>query len=238
MKNFLVGAIRPVAMTWAPGEGHVKNTNWEVSKSHYEAMYQMSRASAKKFLQGEWQEVLFKSPVLDARMYQIAQWYMIKELWFSQPCNILCMGADTLFIKPTEVFGRYDTMRMFNYTDPKTHPEFEHNFNDDIRYYPATMDPKVWEVGEEHMLDWFSHKEADWACGQHIHNHQLWSQGISAAEMLEPTMAFQTVKKDIPECESWNGCSFADVKIVHFHGSRSSENRVQVMYQLYQQVGI
>ena len=133
MKNYLVGAVRPVSTTWGYWKTQEEEAKALEGHKKYEDMYKISRASACKFLQGEWEEVKFTAPVLDARLYQIAQWYCIKELWHREPCNILAMGADTLFIKPTEIFGRYNTMRMFNYTDPRTHKEFPHYFNDDIR---------------------------------------------------------------------------------------------------------
>ena len=238
MKNYLVGAVRPSIKIWNPWTGQGDDVNQQSNLTIYNEMYDISRASAKKFLAGTWQEIKHTAPVLDARMFQIAQWYMIKELWFQEPCNILIMGADTMFLRPTEIFGQFKEMRMFNYTDPKTHPEHPHNFNDDIRYYPATMDPAVWDLGERLMSQWFSHAESDWACGQHIHNHMLWSQGVSVEEMLKPQLAWQAMGSNDQEATNWNKCAYHEAHILHLHGSRNNQNRRDVMKQLAQHLEI
>lgn len=249
VKNYLVGSLRLVNKIWYSNilkeQQLPDNPNKQTTYELYSNLYKISRASARKFLQGEWEEVLHKAPCLDARMFQIAQWYLVKEMWFREPCNILCMGSDTMFIKPTEFFGRYKEMRMFNYSDPKLHKDFEkyhngvgHNFNDDIRYFPSTMDPAIWDIGEQHMADWFTHDESHWACGQHINNHMLWSQGLSINEVLEPNMAWQAIGRNTDDANVWNNCSFQDANVLHLHSSRDVDNRLTVMKQLANHVGI
>ncbi len=238
MKNYLFGYARPVMNIWGPWKGYGPNSQYKEDHKIYQDMYKISRATAKHFLQGEYEEVCVDTPVLDARLHQISVWYAIKDLWHKEPCNILCMGADTVFIKPTEVFGRYNKMMMFNYTDPKTHPEAKNYFNDDIRYYPAEMDPNIWEIGERLMEKWFVHTENNWACGQLIHNHQLWSQDLKLEETLDPTMAFQVLNFDENLDSIWNGCGFDQANILHLHGSRGIEDRVEIMKSIADQLGI
>lgn len=238
MKNYLVGAVRPVNTTWGYWKTQEEESIALQGHKKYEDMYRISRASARKFLIGPWEEVKFTAPVLDARLYQIAQWYTIKELWHREPCNILAMGADTLFIKPTEIFGKFHNMRMFNYTDPKQHSEFPHYFNDDIRYYPADMDPKVWSIGEQKMAEWFTHTEGNWAWGQLIHNYQFWSQNLDPADVLIPQLAWQAFTFDKAYGDTWNGCPFERAHVIHFHGSRDSDSRVTVMTELAKKLGI
>lgn len=236
MKNYLVGAVRPVSKTWGYWKTQEEEAKALAEHEKYKIMYNISRASARKFLKGDWEEICFTSPVLDARLYQIAQWYLIKELWHREPCNILAMGADTLFIKETEYFGKYDKMMMFNYTDPKSHKEFEHYFNDDIRYYPASMDKKVWNIGEKKMDGWFNHEEGNWAWGQLIHNYQFWSQNINVKDVLDPSMAWQAFSLNQEHGNSWNQCSINEAKVLHFHGSRDADIRVHVMTDLANQL--
>lgn len=238
MKNYLVGSIRPSIKIWNPWAGKGDNQERETHLKPYHDMYKLSRQSAKKFLQGQYEEVFYQAPVLDARLFQIAQWYMIKELWFKEPCNILVMGADTLFVKPTEIFGQFNEMRLFNYSDPKSHPLFPNNFNDDIRYYPASMDPAVWDLGERHMADWWSSNEADWACGQNIHNHMFWSQEIPLEQALCPTLAWQALPYDFSECNKFNGVPFESAQVLHFHGSRGAADRLYLMQSLAHNVGV
>lgn len=238
MKNYLVGAVRPVSTTW--GYWKTQEEEEQALKGHrkYEDMYNISRASARKFLVGGWEEIKFTAPVLDARLYQIAQWYVIKELWHREPCNILAMGADTLFIKHTEIFGQFKHMMMFNYTDPKQHAEFPHYLNDDIRYYPSTMDPSVWAIGEQKMGEWFTHTEGHWGWGQLIHNYQYWSQGIDVKDTIKPHLAWQAFSLNKEHGDAWNGMPLEQANILHFHGSRDADTRVEVMAGLAKQLGI
>jgi len=238
MKNYLVGSVRPSIKIWQPWHGNGDIDNQEAQIKPYLSMYEISRRSARKFLQGPFEEIFYQAPVLNAKLFQIAQWYLIKELWFSESCNILVMGADTMFIKPTEIFGQFNEMRLFNHSDPKSHALFVNNFNDDIRYYPATMDPAVWETGERHMADWWDSNEADWACGQHIHNHMMWSQNLAVEQVLLPKLAWQVLPPNPQAGAKFNGCEIADAQVLHFHGSRGSSDRLKLMQQLAQNIGI
>lgn len=238
IKNYLVGAVRPVSTTWGYWKTQEEEETALTQHKKYQDMYDISRKSAYKFLKDEWEEIKFTSPVLDARLYQIAQWYVIKELWFKEPCNILAMGADTLFIKDTSIFDEFENMMMFNYTDPRSHKEFQHYFNDDIRYYPHTMSMDVWRVGEKKMAQWFTHEEKEWAWGQLIHNYQFWSQNLSLEQALKPEYAWQAFHLDEEFSTKWNGCGLDVAKVLHFHGSRDSDSRVEVMKDIANQLNI
>lgn len=243
VKNYLVGAVRPVIKKWFSHDAQgatVDNENRDIDIGHYDEMYRVSRASAKKYLQGEWTEICHRAPCLDARLFQIAQWYLVKEMWFKEPCNILCMGSDTLFVRDTEMFGEWEEMRIFNYTDPRSHRQFPHYFNDDVRYFPSTMDPAVWELGERRMYDWFSHAQAHWDCGQLIHNAMFWSQPIADDDRLHPYLnwmshGLRTVDpRHIDASSQWNRCGFENAKIMHFNGSRGAAATVDAMKQFAQ----
>jgi hypothetical protein len=100
------------------------------------------------------------------------------------------------------------------------------------------MNPTVWELGERMMEQWFTHQESEWACGQHIHNHMVWSQGISIEEMLKPHLAWQAMGSDEQEGAKWNGCAYHEANILHLHGSRHNRNRLDIMKQLAQHLEI
>jgi hypothetical protein len=250
VKNYLVGAVRPVIKRWyssSPQGATQDNPNSAQDLGLYQAMYDLSRASARKFLQGDWQEICHRAPCLDARMFQIAQWYLVKELWFSEPCNILCMGSDTLFLQPTDMFGTWPDMRLFNYTEPRGHAEFRHYFNDDVRYFPHSMDPEIWNLAERRMADWFTHAQAHWDCGQLIHNSMFWSQSINDNDRRHPYlnwMAHGIVHAPNPmdtevirRSSEWNGCPVEHARIMHFNGSRNAAVVVDAMTQFARQSG-
>ena len=246
VKNYLIGAVRPVIKRWfsATAQGFQQdNENSQTDLGLYQEMYALSRASARRHLQGEWQEICHRAPCLDARMFQIAQWYLVKELWFSEPCNILCMGSDTLFVQPTDIFGVWHHMRLFNYTDPRHHPEFRHYFNDDVRYVPHSMDSAIWEQAERRMADWFHHAQAHWDCGQLIHNAMFWSQNIDDSDRLHPYMNWMahgtrsTDAEALRRAGQWNLCAVEQAKIIHFNGSRGARDTVTTMTQFAEYFG-
>lgn len=238
VKNYLFGAVRPVYKIWLPQNGSGDNPNMMKDLEKYREMYRLSRQSARTFLQGDFEIITEKAPILDSRMIQIARWYEVKNRWYRERCNILVMGCDTMFIKPTEVFGKYDTARMFNYTDPKHHPDMPHYFNNDIMYFPATMSEEAWEVGERHMIDWWQRSDTMWDCGQLLENHLLWAQGVSPQDMLEPDMAWQCHVNDENYCNQWNGTTLETAKMIHFHGSRGVFNKLEIMKSFAEQVGV
>jgi hypothetical protein len=248
VKNYLLGSVRPVRKYWYPNERTLDQDNPDSEKAYreYQQMYEISRASAKQFLAGEWEEIRFSAPVLNARMFQIATWYQLREIWFKEPCNILSVSADVIFVKPVSMFGEFDQMMLFNYTDPQTHADLKcyedgqgHYFNDSVVYFPATMDPAIWELGERRMADWFTHAQADWDCGQLIHNHMYWSQRMPRERRLRSDLNFSahnlrvTDPAVIAAHERWNhGTTWDQARIMHFAGSRGSMPALEIMRQL------
>lgn len=252
VKNYVVGSVRPVIKSWYPGHGSTAKDN-EHSELHwqlYREMYDLSRASARRFLAGEWDTVLFDAPVLDARMFQIAQWYLIKELWHREPCNILSITADVMFVKPVEIFGQFTDMRLFNHTDPKLHADLVgyadhkgHYFNDAMVYFPSTMLAQIWDLGERRQSDWFTHHQSTWDCGQLIHNHMFWSQPLDLDRVVRPDlnwfMMFRSWTPDtIAQASRWNQCPYDLVRCVHFAGSRGAEATLLTMRELAAQIGV
>lgn len=254
VKNYLVGAVRPVIKFWYPGPETVDLDNPAAERHHdlYQEMYAISRASARRFLQGDWEEIKFSAPVLNARMFQIAQWYLIRELWFREPCNILSVTADVMMVQPVSIFDEFQRMMLFNYTDPKCHPDLKcyadgqgHYFNDAVTYFPHSMDKSIWQLGERRMKDWFTHAQADWDCGQLIHNHMFWAQHRSEEVRVRPDLNFSahvlrsTDPRVIGHHEDWNlGMRFNQARVLHFAGSRGAEGTLAIMQTMAQQFGI
>ena len=251
VKNYLVGAVRPVIKMWYPGPNGVSadNPRWNIALQEYNEMYDVSRDSARKFLAGDWEEIKYTAPVLNAKLYQIGQWYMIKELWFREPCNILIATADTMFVRPTEIFGKFDEFRLFNYTDPRGHHDLiqygqGHYFNNSVAYYPATMSNQTWELGERRMADWFTHDQADWDCGQLIDNHMFWSQEMPEEQRLRPDLNWFMGQREITETslqlsQQWNNnCPFDITKIIHVAGSRGAGLAARLMKDMAKHIGL
>lgn len=239
VKNYLVSSVRPIRNGW-----HMEK-NQDLYKAYGE-MYQMRLASFCKFCQEPFEAVLWTDPVDDSDTCTEANWTAIKELWDNEPCNVFWAGADTFMIKPTSLFSdRYKEYRLFNYTDPRAHREFEHHFNDDVQYYPHTMSKEIWALGEKYFEQRETHPDRHWGFDQLRHNAMFWAQDIPEEDRVHPEMNYMchNLRSDHPaELEAtrlWNsGLPLANANILHFAASRGSRQVVNMMKVLCQELGI
>ena len=163
VKNYLVSAVRPIRNGW-----HIEK-NQDLYKN-YQAMYDLSLTSFRKFVKEPFEAICFTDPVDDNDNYTLENWKAIKELWHREPCNIFWAGADTFMTQPTSLFSdKFKEYRLFNYTDPKSHREFTHYFNDDVQYYPHTMSEETWELGEKYWEQREEHPDRHWGFDQLRH---------------------------------------------------------------------
>jgi len=238
VKNYLVGAVRPVTDNWM-------NQASANLYSDYSEMYQISLASFQHFVQEPFETILWIDPVANNEEYALANWRATVELRNSGPCNIFWAGADTIMVQPTSLFSdRFSEYRLFNYTDPKNHNEFPRYFNDDLMYYPHTTSDKVWELGEQWWSNIENHPNRNWGFDQLRHNAMFWSQDIPESDQLHPEMAYQAMKLRsvdatvLAQHDQWNGISINSAHILHFHGSRGSHEVIAIMKQLSNYLGI
>ena len=205
----------------------------------YDRMWQISHASAGKFLAGDWEVLVFREPAeTRVKMFQHS-WQRIWDLWHLEPCNILYLDSDAMFIRPTEIFDRFTEFRMFNWSDPKTTELFENNYNAGVRYYPSTMGQELWALGADMARHW----DLDiWDQEQRIFNAMFWSQNVPDPhhpELNWQGMHLKTAHPDIQRWhEEWNQCTVDRVQILHVHGSRGAVATAAVMENIAQQVGL
>jgi hypothetical protein len=240
VKNYLVSAVRPIQNGW-----HMEK-NQDLYKA-YREMYQMRLASFRKFCQEPFEDVLWTDEVENNDEYTLKNWEEIKRLWHSEPCNILWAGADTFMIKPTSVFGdRFNEFRMFNYTEPRSHREFQHHFNNDVMYFPHTMSEGIWELGQRYWNDQReNHPDRHWGFDQLRNNAMFWAQDIPEEDRLHPEMNYMchNLRSDHPaELEAtrlWNsGMPLNDANILHFCASRGSGQVISMMKEISQELEI
>lgn len=209
------------------------------SQAAYDTMFQVSRASAQRFLQGDWTEIVFTDPAeTRVDMFQ-ANWQRIWDIWHREPCNILYLDSDTMFLRPTEIFGRFHEFRLFNWTDPKSNDQFANYYNAGVRYYPSTMKPEIWSIGEAMAKSW----NLDiWDQEQLIFNAMFWKQSIP--DPHHPELNWQGMQMIVPDPraqeahEQWNQCAISQTNIIHVHGSRSAIHTAQLMFNTAKQLGI
>lgn len=239
MKNYLVKSLYKVA-----------DTDWKVhNRSHeknlyesYVELHQISLASYKAMLGGEWEFKFFTGNVEQINHAFEKTFWNIHDLWHKEPCNILYTDPDTLAIKPFDPWNQHKHFSMFNYTDPRSfdrpnqwNQSFQHFFNAGVRYFPASMSPDIWKLGATMAQQW-DYKTYD--TEQIILNTMLWNQPVTVDNMLNPHMAYQAFWPNAELCNQWNGIDIQDSTVVHFHSSRDVASRVQIMQSLGKQLGI
>jgi hypothetical protein len=238
VKNYLVGAVRKITDGW-----HIENS--PNLHEMYMEMYRLRLASYKKFVQEDFEPILWTDEVKNNEDYTIANWEETKKLRDSGPCNIFWAGSDTLMVKPTNLFSIFKEFRMFNWTDPKTHPSFPHYYNDDIIYYPHTTSEKTWKIGDVLWKYCKNDPERNWGFDQRRHNTMFWTQDIPDSDRRHPELAFQCMwLKDFNDVNAvnwhnnWNEFDIKDAHILHFHGSRGSQDVIAAMKNACKQLGI
>jgi len=232
MKNYLFKSLFKIV-----------DPNWSVvDRSHehnlynnYVNMHQVSTASYTRHLKGNWEFKFVGGNCDTIHQAFVKTFWSIHKLWHQEPCNILYTDPDTIAMQAFDPWGKYDQFMMFNHTDPRQfykpntyNRSFEHFFNAGVRYFPATMSKEIWQLGAD-MANLWDYTTYD--TEQIILNAMLWDQGVSVANTLDPSAAWQWFG-DLHYCEVWNGLPISQAKILHLHSSRGAENRLQVMKKL------
>jgi len=236
MKNYLIKGLHRIGSTqWWPGRDRADEGDLFY---YYTKMAELSEASFFHNLQGDWEYIKLESEATDVNHVFRQQFAAIWDIWKSEPCNIYYCGSDVQVLKPVEVFGRYKHFLMFNYTDPKSLDEHAHFLNADIRYYPAEMDRDMFEQATRDVA-----QATEWNNDQKLYNRMVWSQGLAPDEVIDPTMAYQGPWLPGPQeardfTDKWNGCRLEDANIVHWHGSRNANGKLQLMQSVNDQLGI
>jgi len=247
VKNYVVCAHRRIKSTkWV----------WKDTKdegdiySIYQQMCEQSLASARAFLEGDWEYILWDQEIDHINQAMPLNNQLTYDLWHKEPCNILWVGPDVQFVKPTKIFGEFDDFRLFNWTDPKSWYEpnqynktFDNLFNNDLNYHPHTMDPKLWEIEREMHHQWRNSEGMDSYNNQQIiHNTMFWSQGLAWEDAHRPELFYQAQWlpswTTVEVQDEWNGCKYEDAHVVHWHSSRHAPTKLECMRQVNEALGV
>jgi hypothetical protein len=213
--------------------------NNDTARNGYSQINKISRDSAKKYLQGTWEEIVYTDPAPSRTAIFQRNWQRIHDLWHKEPCNILYLDSDTIIIRPTEIFDRFAEFRVFNWTDPKFNEKFENLYNAGVRYYPATMSRDLWTVGNEMAKNW---DLDNWNQEQEIFNTMFWQQHVSDPHHPELNwqgmILHQRSHQAVDLLNQWNALPIDNAHIIHVHGSRNIEETVNVMSIFAKNAGI
>lgn len=208
-------------------------------RARYHEMQRISELSARKFLQGQWHAVVFREPALTRRSMFQDNWVRIRDLWHQEPCNILYLDSDTVFVNPVDCSTLGKNFRLFNHSFSHVPDCFDYYFNAGVRWYPASMSQDTWDFGDSLAVTW----DLDiWDQEQIIFNHMLWLENHSLQSVLEPRMNWSAHTglnlRDLDDLHRCNGCAWQDASIVHYHATRSSDRGIKLARALAQARGI
>lgn len=142
-------------------------SDMELVKSRYQRMQDILIESAKLYLQ-DCDEIIVDTLTVqnDQQMFK-HHMQVIKHRYHSEPCNILYCDLDTVFIKPFEVFNKYDSFSMCN-------------GNCGVRYYPHGGVPDILWAIQDKMSQYWDTDNTDyrihvskWDYEQFVYNKML-----------------------------------------------------------------
>lgn len=236
MKNYLVKSLF-----------RVKDTNWHIRDrkdegdlhKKYVEMHQLSVSSFSKHLKGDWELKFIQGTVDNINDAFRITFEQIHQLWQQGNTNILYTDPDTLAIKSLDPWNSWDQFMMFNFTDPTSFNEpniyqksFPYFFNAGVRYFPAAMQPSIWDTGLDMVRQW---EPNTYHTEQIILNTMLWDQGVTLDQVLRPEMAYQAHwLPDVPVWlqDLWNGIDIDRAVVVHTHSSRNIDRKLDLMRNL------
>jgi hypothetical protein len=140
--------------------------------------------------------------------------------------NLLVVDADTLCVRPTEVFGKWNRLAMFNMANAKVpygaFPRAQY-LHSAVRYIPKEF--SLWDTGQELVDRW----DYDmWAYDQYVWNAMFWAQeGVEperAEEYADPRYCYVP----LPEYDNL-GVPKSEARIVHFGETRGVKNCLEKM---------
>lgn len=188
----------------------------------YRQMQELSVESAERYLDGPWElEILTgdhsRRPFSEAfsEMYR-EMFARLRELW-SQGDNVLFLDPDVLFLKPTQIFGRFQEFRMFWATDPEQRRHFDPYLNGGIFYLPTTMDARQWRFADAAVR-----KMREWNDSQDILNEMFWTQ--QPVPELHPELNWSPNVQSIIPME--------DAHLIHFNSTRGAASVLEVMRKM------
>lgn len=126
-----------------------RNESYEEQFKIYEEMVSIQIESLKKNISNV-DEIIIVSGDYDTTeelFYEVFK--KAYKLWTDGGGNILCSGADVLFINQVDIFGQYEDFTLFG---PNAGDRVIDNVPislDSLRYFPSTMEKHIFDMGME-----------------------------------------------------------------------------------------
>ena len=182
----------------------------------YERMLELCHLSCKKFMP-HCEIKHFQKNVDNIITGFRETYYYIRDLWYSEECNILHLDTDVLLFKTLELSSLTDFYLWM--------------CNSGVRYYPSTMSKESWQVGD------FGFK--------HFHNHWNYEEKVyltmavfdQQTDINVLTLWDQHTKEHYEEL--YNMDVFAeDIHACHYLSTHHPVKRLQLIEHHAKQLGL
>jgi hypothetical protein len=106
------------------------------------------------------------------------------------------------------------------------------------------MSKATWKVGNDLAKNWnMTNTNDGWNFEQLMINKMFWSQGYTIEEAHRPEMYYQAqwlpgTEETKKQQDEWNGCLLEDAHIIHWHGSRDANVKLNMMKTFGQLTGV
>lgn len=200
---------------------HYRLTTQEEFKTYAELLA-LSLASARKHLRGDWEPLIIGGdhshlPYNEAVSAMYCDLFDHLQRLYDEGHNILHLDPDVAFVKPTRIFGRFRSMRLFWHTDPPQRNEFDPYLNAGVVYLPASMDPALWQ-----FVDYDAAGMREWNDSQDIFNRMFYDQ--HPVPRLRPRLNWSpNVPSPIGERRA---------QVVHLNSTRGADEALERMREL------
>jgi hypothetical protein len=201
----------------------------------YVALHRLCLDSFKEYLADIDEVITFTGVAKDYHEVFRLKFEHLRGLHTKQDCNILYVDLDNLCVKPVEIFGKFKKLNLFcissdagyrgvlNGSVPMERLRFAQPwFVTNVKYFPAVMNKKLWEIGKEIVKDWVD----TWAYECLVYNCMFHSQWVKdVQDYHRPEFSYQAPVRG----NYSNSINLKQAKIIHFHSTRGTEKTIQIM---------
>jgi hypothetical protein len=171
----------------------------------------------------------------------------VYELWNNEECNILCSGADVLFIKDVDIFGKYEDFTLFGPNAGDAVIDDVPISLDSLRYFPSSMEKNIFDMGmdlwNEQISNYLSDdKKISWEFEMFVFNKMFYTQRNGkyldsnlTFNHLEQSKKYHRLMVDGFVENIWNPCSIDDASVLIFSATRGHLNQLNKMKTYHNQ---
>lgn len=221
----------------------------------YKMMGDWALESMKKYVKDADEVRFFGKEVKNVDEMFIDVFYELYKMNKEEGANIIFSTCDILAIKPVEMFGKWNYMKLFwgarikqglaedkyypahylkNFTD--TCPGKPFQFMNGPIYFPHNLDKKVWDLCFDLLKNWKWKKE--WGWDMSIYNMMFYSQEkvqkTKVDDLLDPLIGYQNVKwYNFQDMARNRKITPEKAIMIHFHETRGSSHHMKKFYEKY-----